>query len=203
MNKSMLIMVVLLLTPGVRAMAQETSAQEAFGLSYAAEAKKDIPNAIKPLKAIEPKESGNYLLQIRMGWLLYLSGLYNESMDYYKKAAQLEPKAVEPLLGMVGPLAGAGKNDEIVRVYQNILVLDPFNYTALSRMAWITYSKKEYSKAEEMYRMLVERYPSDTEMLLGLAYCVKLEGRKDEAAKYLERVLQLSPKNARALAGLK
>ena len=197
-----MVSMMLLAASVVKVTAQDMSTQDAFSLSYSAEYNKDIPGAIKPLKAIEAKESGNYLLELRIGWLLYVSELYNESVEYYKKAAQLEPSAVEPLLGIVNSLAAGGKNEELMPVYKSILTIDPNNYTALSRLAWISYSKKEYLKAAEMYRVLVQRYPSDTEMLLGLGYALKMDGNSVDAAKYFNRVLLLSPKNARAIEGL-
>lgn len=205
MKKMMLVAVSAILLGGaaLKVFAQEMNAQDAFSISYAAEYKKDIPGAIKPLKAIEAAEGGNYLLQLRLGWLLYVSGLYNESAEYYKKAAKLEPNAAEPLVGQANSLVAGGKNEDAILVYKNILTIDPTNYTALSRLAWISYSKKEYSKAAEMYRVLAQRYPSDTEMLLGLGYALKLDGNSGEAARYFNRVLLLSPKNARALEGLK
>ena len=176
---------------------------EALNASYAAEAKKDIPAALRAVKEIENQEAGNYIIQLRLGWLYYLSGLYNESVDYYKKAAQLSPQAVEPLMGMTYPLGAAGKNDDLLRAYQRVLGIDPHNYTALSRLAWLTYLKKDYAKAADAYRKLVDLYPTDVEMLLGLGYSLKMSGKTSDAQAYFNKALLLSPKNPRALEGLK
>src|SRR5690348_10328925 len=74
--------------------------QDALTASYAAESKKDLPGALKPIAAMERREGSNYIVQLRLGWLYYQSAQNSESVEHYKKACQLAPKAVEPLLAM-------------------------------------------------------------------------------------------------------
>ncbi|MBI4676503.1 MAG: tetratricopeptide repeat protein [Elusimicrobia bacterium] len=176
---------------------------DAFYASYTAESQKNVSGAITALKAVEPAERDSYVLNLRLGWLSYLAGLWNESIAYYQRAADLAPEAIEPLQGVILPLAAAGKTTEIAKTHQDIIKLDPNNYRSLSQLAWRSYLSKDYKKAAGHYARLVKLHPTDTEMLLGLGYSQKLGGALDEAKKQFQRVLLLSPRNPRALEGLK
>jgi tetratricopeptide (TPR) repeat protein len=185
------------------AFGQGASAGGALQDSYDAEKNQDYPGAIKPLEKLGAEGSANYIVQLRLGWLHYCAKNWSESIAYYGRASQLSPQSVEPLLGLMLPQMAAGKNDDALRTAQTIIREDPGNYTAISRMAWLLYSRKDYSAAVSAYRKLVTFYPTDTEMLLGLGWALRLSGHASEAAKQFQTVLLLSPGNTRALEGLK
>lgn len=170
--------------------------------SYAAEAAKDFAGAIKALKAVEATEGSNYIYRLRLGWLSYLAGMWNESIAQYQSAAAIAPEAVEPLQGMLNPLVATGKTADIAKTHEAILNLDPNNYTSLKQSAWLAYTAKNYKKAASYYARILKLYPTDVEMMLGLGYSLKLSGNKAGAERTFNTVLLLSPRNARALAGL-
>jgi len=182
--------------------AQEP-AQGALTASYAAEAAKDYAGALSALKPLEADESQSYLYHLRLGWLDYLAGLHAESAKQYRAASAAAPQAVEPLQGLLLPLAASGKTADLLKTHDAILKLDPGNYKSLSQAAWLTYQAKNYKKAVKYYGRAVRLYPSDTEMLIGLGYSQKLGGDKAEAKRNFQQVLLLSPKNWRALEALK
>ena len=171
--------------------------------SYDAEKDKDYAAAIAPLNKLGPDANTSYLVQLRLGWLYYESKDWTQSDAHYRKAVQLSPTANEPLLGLMLPQMAAGKNDEALMTAQIIARQDPGNSTALSRMAWIYFLRRDYRSAAANYHKLVALYPTDTEMLLGLGFSLKYSGETKEAAKYFQTVLLLSPNNSRALEGLK
>ncbi|MBI4676502.1 MAG: tetratricopeptide repeat protein [Elusimicrobia bacterium] len=171
-----------------------------FAMSYGQEARGDILGAIR---SIEGLGEDDYLVQLRLGWLHYRLEAFKTSADFYAKAARLAPEAVEPLLGMMLPLQAAGFVGTAIQAGNSVLELDPGNYTALSRLASIHYSRKDYGQAASLYGRLTRLYPTDTEMLLGLGWSLKLRGDKAEAAVIFRRVLVLGPDNPRALAGLR
>ena len=126
-----------------RALASDDSQRQAkFALSYGLEARRDLRGAIR---AIEDLEEDDYLVELRLGWLNYRNEAFKTSADHYSRAARLALGAVEPLLGMMLPLQAAGLIDAALQAGNSALRLDPCNYTALSRMAGIHYSRKDYS----------------------------------------------------------
>jgi tetratricopeptide (TPR) repeat protein len=175
----------------------------ALNTSYTAEAKGDYPAAIKALTSVGSSANSSYIAQLRLGWLNVCAKEYSQSVTYYKKAVQLAPLAIEPLLGQMLAQQLSENTEEAMRTGNAILRRDPNNYTATSRLAWIYYVKRDYKQSIILYRKLVGLYPSDTEMLLGLGFALKYSGEKKEADKQFNTVLLLSPNNTRALEGLK
>jgi tetratricopeptide (TPR) repeat protein len=171
--------------------------------SYDAEKSKDYAKAIEPLEKLGTSGNSDYIVQYRLGWLNYCNKQYDESISHYKKAVQLAPNAVEPLLALMTVQMAAVKNDDALRTGQSVLTRDPNNYTATSRVAWLCYLQQDYRRAASLYRKLVTLYPTDTEMLLGLGYALKKAGDTKEGDACFQKVLLLSPDNARALEGLK
>jgi Flp pilus assembly protein TadD len=91
--------------------------------------------------------------------------------------------------------AAASVGFEIVR-------RDPLNYLANSRLAWSLFNLKQFDKSAEVYAKLVDLYPTDSEMLLGLGYAQLRAGAHQAAQQTFRRVLTMLPGNKRALAGL-
>lgn len=191
----------LLLLAAIR--GEAASLGEAMSDSIEAEKKLDYAAAIEPLEKVGPDATTSYFAQLRLGWLKYCNKDYAGSIACYQRASQLSPQSVEALLGLMLPQMASGKNDDALRTAQNALREDPNNYTAISRMAWILYSRRDYAAAISAYRKLVNHYPTDTEMQLGLGYALKLSGHTSEAAKCFQTVLLLSPGNTRAQEGLR
>ena len=175
----------------------------ALKASYASEAKGDYQAAIKNFASVGSSAGSSYIAQLRLGWLNYCAKEYQQSANYYKKAVQLAPLAIEPLLGQMLAQQLSENTDEAMRTGNAILRRDPNNYTANSRLAWMYYVKRDYKQAAILYRKLVGLYPTDTEMLLGLGFALKYSGEKKDADKQFNTVLLLSPDNSRALEGLK
>jgi tetratricopeptide (TPR) repeat protein len=175
----------------------------ALKASYAAEATGDYQAAIKALTSVGASANSSYIAQLRLGWLNYCAKEYQQSATYYKKAVQLAPLAIEPLLGQMLAQQLSENTEEAMRTGNAILRRDPNNYTANSRLAWMYYVKRDHKQAAILYRKLVGLYPTDTEMLLGLGFALKYSGEKKDADKQFNTVLLLSPDNARALEGLK
>ena len=182
---------------------QDRTLAEALKTSYEAEVNGDYQAAIKPLTALGASVGSSYLAQVRLGWLNYCAKDWQQSIAYYGKASKLTPFAIEPLLGLMLAQQAAGNNDEALRTAQVALRQDPGNYTALSHTAWLLYLKRDFRQAAFMYHKLVNLYPTDTEMLLGLGFSLKFAGDKKESAQTFNTVLLLSPGNARALEGLR
>jgi len=70
--------------------------QKAFKASYVSEYKADYTSAIADLQKVYKADS--YELNLRMGWLHYMSKQYTQSMDYYQKAINLKSIAQKLVL---------------------------------------------------------------------------------------------------------
>jgi tetratricopeptide (TPR) repeat protein len=156
-------------------------------------------NSVLQILRVEPK---NYIAVLRAGWLNYLNGAYGLSIEYYKKANFIAPDAIEPKLGLLLPLMASKKWKDSKKTAFEILKFDRKNYLANRRLAYILFSEMSYDEAEKQYKKVINWYPSDIEMKLGLAWTNLRMDRKEKAAQYFREVLKVRRHNPNALSGL-
>lgn len=191
------IVVTLLIAVSFNISAQNS---KVFSSSYAHENKKEYAEAIKDIEGID--SGNNYYSKVRLGWLYYLNGNNAKSVEYYKAAITIKPKAIEPLLGIAGPLYTLQKWTELKGIYTKILSIDPNNTTALYRLALTNYYAKDYPTAEAQAAKMLTMYPFDfdTNLLMG---GIKLSlGKISEAKGFYETALLAKPDDKTALETL-
>ena len=196
------IILVALLFIGFAASSQTTDAlQAAFSKSYEAEKSKNFGAAVNELKAVY--QSGNYVTNIRLGWLYYLAKQYTESISYYEKSIVLKPYAIEARFGCVKPLSAIEDWERVKKQYIEILTIDPQNTVANYWLGVIFYNRKDYSSAEKLFEKVVNLYPLDYDSVIMLAWS-KLNSNKPPEAKVLfQQALIIRPGDSSALSGLK
>jgi tetratricopeptide (TPR) repeat protein len=172
--------------------------EESFGNEAATKYEAALNSVLKILR-IDPK---NYLATLRAGWLSYLRGDQPSAEKYYRKTIDLAPGAIEPRLGLLLPLIAAKKWSEAESVARAALKLDGKNYTAVSKLAYALFQQEKYEEAKKMYQSVLDDYPSDIEMKLGLAWTYQRLGNKREAKKYFQEVLEVYRSNQSALQGM-
>jgi Tfp pilus assembly protein PilF len=180
-----------------------TKYAELFELSSGHEYSGNIAGALNDILQILRVDPNHYVANYRTGYLYYLKGQYEDSIKYYKKASAIQSKAIEPLLGLMLPLTALKQWSKAEAIGGDVLKKAPLNYLAGSRLAFIYFSQGKYQKAEAQYKTVLESFPSEIEMMLGLAWTYQKEGRGAEAKKMFEDVLSISNNNANAIRGLK
>ncbi|MCA9648837.1 MAG: tetratricopeptide repeat protein [Myxococcales bacterium] len=170
--------------------------------SYAHEAKGELTEALAEIDALPKAQRQTYVYQLRRGWLLYLLGRYWDSLEAYRAAAKLRPKAIEPQLGMMLPEAALLLWLDVLETGRRIRDRAPHDYLATSRMAWAAYSLGRFAEAESLYAELVELHPADVEMRAGVGWSQLKQGRRSAARATFEAVLQYAPDHASARLGL-
>lgn len=177
-----------------------TLLQKAFKESYTAENAKQYDKASEPLRAIY--QEGNYELNLRLGWLMYMQGKYIESQKYYEKAISLQPRSIEAKFGLVYPLAAGQKWDEVLKQYEAILQIDPLQPTTLYRMALLYYNRQQYTMAKRYADSYLQIYPFNFDGL-SLAGWIELKmSNKSVARSLFERALVNTPDDKTTLEGL-
>lgn len=188
MKKSVLIIIVILL--GYNLFAQ-TDNSKAFSNSYLHESNGQYLESISDLQAVYSESS--YSMNLRLGWLFYLSGDYYKSMTYYTNAINLESNSIEARLGYVYPLAALQNWDSVLETYMTILSIDPKNTLVNYRVGYIYYLREDMVSAEKSLIKVLELYPFDydSNLLLGSVY-MKM-GKIKEAKIYFNRALEFNP----------
>jgi len=172
--------------------------EESFSSEAAAKYDASLNSVLKILRV----DQKNYLATLRAGWLSYLRGDLTSGEKYYRRAIDLAPGAVEPRLGLLLPLIAGKKWAEAESVAHAALKMDGKNYTAMSKMGYILFQQEKYEEARAMYQRVLDNYPSDVEMRLGLGWTFQRLGRREEARRHFLEVLEVYRTNQSALQGM-
>jgi len=195
-----LILLLLISSLNVLSQTNYTTIQAAFAKSQEFEGKGNYAEAISTMKTVYQDDS--YEINLRLGWLTYLGGLFTESTAFYQKAIKLKPYSIEAKLGFASPASALGNWDQIVAQYNDILAIDPQNTTVNYRMGSIYYGRKDYTKAEKYLEKVINLYPFDYDTMILLAWTNYKLGKLREAQVLFNKVLMNKPKDTSALEGL-
>lgn len=174
-----------------------------FRQSFRFEDKGDFPAALNEIIKVLQLAPNNYTAVLRSGWLYHLCGYHRDSIAQYRKAMALRPKAIEPIQGIMLPLIKSRRLEEAVTVAQRGLRLDKHNYLINIRLADCLYTQGKYAQAARLFAKILELYPSNLQVQLGLAWSNTKIGKLDHARNMFSSVLLVNPSNVSALAGMK
>lgn len=177
-----------------------TEIRDAFQKSYIDEATGNYIEAAKSLRTIYSEQS--YEINLRLGWLTYLTGSFTESKAYYNRAITLMPYSVESRFGFVYPAAAMGNWSEVIAQYEKILEITPNNSVAMHRLGLIYYGREDYSNAIKYFQKVVNLYPFDYDALSMLAWTNYRVGNAREARVLFQKALLNTPNGTSALEGL-
>lgn len=154
-KKTEIITFLLLFTVSISA---QVAPSQIFAESYRYESSGDYEKAIGELNSVNGYD---YHKSLRLGWLYYLSKDYETSKKFYRQAVELEPQAVEALLGLCYPLEAEENNEELEKVYKQILHLDNTNSKINYALGNIYYYRKDFKQAEIYFDKVQQMYPFD------------------------------------------
>jgi len=173
---------------------------KAFEKSYQLEKEGKYEDALAVLKSVYQEKS--YEINLRLGYLAYLSGKFTESIAYYNNAVNKYPLSVEARLGLVLPLSAMGNWNQIIDHYNKILEIDPKNSLINYRLGVIYYERKQYDKAELYLKKVINLYPFDHDTLLMLGWVELQQGSYSQAKLLFNKALMAKPADASAKQGL-
>ncbi len=194
-----IIILTILALPAV-AQVNQDALQEAFSKSYVHEKDGDFSAAMDELKKVFDESS--YEMNLRLGWLNYNAGLFDESVIFYSTALKLKPYSEEARFGLILPKAALGKWDDVVAIYDKILEINPQNTVALYRLGLVYYGRKNYAKAEPLFKKVVDLYPFGYDGLLMLGWTSYFLGNNNQAKVLFNKVKLFNPDDASANEGL-
>jgi len=118
--------------------------EAAFTKSYQHEKSGDFKASADDLKKVYDEAS--YEINLRLGWLNYNAGLFDESVIFYSNAQKLKPYSEEARFGLILPKAALGRWNEVIELYNKILEISPNNTVALYRLDWFITGAKITTK---------------------------------------------------------
>ena len=173
---------------------------DAFAKSYKLEKQGKYNDAINALQQVYDQNS--YELNIRLGWLSYEAGLFQQSISYYNRAINLMPYSIEAKFGIIYPLNALGRTSQIIDKYKEILKIAPNNYYALLYLGDIYYAQGQYNQAYTLFEKLVNLYPFDYDSVIMLAWTNYRLKKFNKAKILFNKALMIRPGDKSALEGL-
>jgi len=174
--------------------------ESAFARSYEFEKSGDFSSAMDPLKQVY--DDASYEINLRLGWLNYNAGLFDESIIFYSTAQKLKPYSEEARFGLILPKAALGRWNEVVDLYDKILEINPNNTVAMYRLGLVYYGRKDYNKAYPLFKKVVDLYPFGYDGLLMLGWTSYFLGNYNQAKVLFNKVKLYNPNDASANEGL-
>ncbi len=200
LKKSTWIIICLLMANAASSQVSQDVLQTAFSKSYVTEKNGDFAASMDPLKKVYDESS--YELNLRLGWLNYNAGLFDEAIIFYGRAQKLKPYSEEARFGLILPLAALGKWNDVIKIYDAILETSPNNSVALYRLGLVYYGRKDYNKANTLFKKVVDLYPFGYDGLLMLGWTSYFLGNTSQAKVLFNKVNLYNPGDKSANEGL-
>ena len=201
---SSLLAVVIVAILGAQIYSQKKMTKlDAFHESLKFESSQNYQKSIQSLQAIYSEHKDDVLVNLRLGWLNYLTGNYEESKRFYSTSFALSGnKSIDALLGQTLSLSAMNNWDAVAATYSTILKLDPMNYTANLRLGQIMLNRGLYADAKTYLEKAYSHYPASYEPNLSLGWTYYYLGDRKKATSRLTDALMLSPGDTLATKGL-
>ena len=200
LKKILVLSIITISTVTLEAQVNQTALEAAFAKSYEHEKTGDFSASMNDLKKVFDESS--YEINLRLGWLNYNAGLFDESIIFYTTAQKLKPYSEEARFGLILPLAALGRWNEVIGLYDKILEISPNNTVALYRLGLVYYGRKDYNKAQPLFKKVVDLYPFGYDGLLMLGWTSYFLGNYSQAKVLFNKVKLYSPNDASANEGL-
>ena len=114
--------------------------------------------ARKALEKLLEKNPRNAALLGRLG-ASYRTDDPARSLDFYRRASELQPEAAEYAIGYAAALVQARRFPDAARILQQVVRQNPQNYAARANLATALYESKRYSEAIPEYEWILAAKP--------------------------------------------
>lgn len=177
--------------------AQKNELLTAFEQSYSNEKNQEYTKAANDLEIIYLNHMSNYEINLRLGWLKNSSGDLKDSENYYTRAMELKPLAIEAIYGKILPLIGQEEYSKVIQLSEKALSIAPNDSKAEYFIGLANYYKKDYLKSEKYLEKAINKYPFDLDINLMLGWTKFALGKKNEAKSLFLVAQRNSPYNER------
>ena len=112
----------------------------------------------KALEKLLEKNPRNAVLLGRLG-ASYRTDDPAKSLEFYRRASELQPQASEYAIGYASALVQARRFGDAAQILQKVVRLEPKNYAARANLATALYESKHYSEAIPEYQWILGAKP--------------------------------------------
>lgn len=170
--------------------SEDIRREELLGRARRGEVKK-IEERLVALLASGPSDEAAEEIYEAMSQGFWASYYVTDALECLKYWRQWQPDNVLPQLWIADLYERTKRPEEAIAEYRKVLELDPNNKLALTRLGDMLLGKLELEKAAETFIRLLSESRESPEGLVGLADCLRRQGRNAEAKELLFEALTL------------
>ncbi|MEN3015390.1 MAG: HD domain-containing phosphohydrolase [bacterium] len=148
-------------------------------------------NHLKRIIESNPLFDDAYIL---LGYIYLKQHIFVQGINNLKKAMEINPRKIIPILLLAKNLILMGKYDEAIDILQNRgLTIEPSNFEIIYYLAQAYKGKNDYEEASKLYSKLIQMGYSGWEIKKEAAQVLTLLGEYKEAVSLLLEVKQDLP----------
>ncbi len=136
---------------------------------------------------------GNYDAVMRLADGARSSGDSINALNIYRKAREMRPGAIEPIIGQAGAMVELGAYEEAVAAYQDALKLSPSHPDALRGLGSVFIALDQPELALAQYDLALHNAPDDPRALNGRGVALDLMGRHEAARTAYKAASEKAP----------
>jgi tetratricopeptide (TPR) repeat protein len=166
-----------------------------LGLQLAKTSQPDAEEFLRAATRLKPTShvaEGQYRAWLALGHTLENSKA-EEALGAFRKAAELQPKEVEPHLSAGMLLEQENKFAEAEQEYKRALELDPESRDAVMGLANVYMRGRRFPEAEDYLRKLLARNMNSGPVEIQLGRVLAAEGKNEDAISAMRAGIKLSP----------
>ena len=191
-------MLLLLLVSANLLALTDAEIRDAYYKSYNYEKIQNYSDAINALMPVYNEFPNTYTVNLRLGWLYYLSTNYANAISHYDRSIKISPYSLEAKLGRLLPLLAQHRYGEVEKEAFQILNVDYYNYYGNLRLAYALRMQQKFDVAVKITQKMLAIYPIDVQFLTEFALGKIGLGETDEAMAVFSNILILDPENVTA-----
>ena len=153
----------------------------------------DNERALKAIKEGLKRDEYDKSLYLFAGKMAIKNSKIQEATEYLHEAIALDPEYMEAILILMSVYSTEQRFEEIISLYEQ-LQQNEFEWVALYPFVANAYNEEEqFEKAYEIYKEAYNEFNDDVEFLEKYYLFLVEDGKREEAKKVAERLVQLQP----------
>jgi Flp pilus assembly protein TadD len=143
-----------------------------------------------------------WLAHNNLGVALVDKGRFDEAIENYYKAIQIDPNSADTLNNLGFALAAKGRFDEAIENYRKAIQIKPNSAITLDNLGMALVDKGRFDEAIENFHKAIQIDPNPADALNNLGFALAATGRFDEAIENYRKAIQINPNSADKLNNL-
>lgn len=123
---------------------------------------------------------------------------FKRKLEELRTKSERNPKNIDILKEYADLLASAHKQDEALKIYDRILKINPKHKEVLFTMAYIYYSRQDFTEAEIFTNKILALDSKDHQALYNLGAINAAKGNKSKAKEIWENLIKNQPHTSSA-----